>query len=329
MNIKEFFNKLKVTYSGFFLAVIMFFSLLFLSYLFYSGYTLKQSQKQIKEYYENHIRMADSLYCNLSSYNRFLIKESYCSSHAILTDSLINKTLGSDKILSDEQYKKLSWVISEHFNQISKQEKLYSSKITQDSLRLNMERILLEGQTKSLVDLHLNKVDNEYTNITIWAAILTVIFLVFSFFSIMKTEELISQGKESIQDIKKLKEEGAESVKSIEVEKVWRLKNLEKMELDFIERYKSYRENVEKNIQQVHSELLAQYQQVDSAQQSIRNDYNVLLQSLYNQYTSIFENKIRELDNVIKSTNITQSQFDVMDKDQSNQNEKGEKENGQ
>lgn len=324
MNIKDFFNNLKATYSGFFLAVIMFFSLLFLSYLFYSGYTLKQSQKQIKEYYENHIRMADSLYCNLSSYNRFLIKESYCSSHAILTDSLINKTLGSDKILSDEQYKKLSWVISEHFNQISKQEKLYSSKITQDSLRLSMERVLLEGQTKSLVDLHLNKVDNEYTNITIWAAILTVIFLVFSFFSIMKTEELISQGKEGIQDIKKLKEEGAESVKSIAKEKEKQKKELEEMRLDFLEKYKSDQKNLEKNIEQINKEAVESYKKSESIQMSIQNGYKASLQAFYNQYNEIFENKIKDLDNIIK---IIQSRLDDMDKDQSNQNEKGDKEN--
>lgn len=72
-------------------------------------------------------------------------------------------------------------------------------------MRLQNERALLENQIKSMIDLHLNKVEHEYSNLTMWAAILTILFLVFSFYSIYKMDELIQQGNEGVKDIRSLK----------------------------------------------------------------------------------------------------------------------------
>lgn len=63
-----------------------------------------------------------------------------------------------------------------------------------------------------MIDLHLTKIDHEYNNITMWAAILTILFLVFSFYSIFKMDELIQQGREGVKDIKRLKKVGDDSI---------------------------------------------------------------------------------------------------------------------
>ena len=73
----------------------------------------------------------------------------------------------------------------------------------------------MEGQIKNMVDLHLNKIEHEYNNITLWAAILTILFLVFSFYSIYKMDELIQQGRDGVLDIKQLKSDGEERIKDI------------------------------------------------------------------------------------------------------------------
>ena len=67
-----------------------------------------------------------------------------------------------------------------------KGEKNMKKVLKEDSLRLQNERVLLENQIKSMIDLHLNKVEHEYSNLTMWAAVLTILFLVFSFYSIFK-----------------------------------------------------------------------------------------------------------------------------------------------
>ena len=88
-----------------------------------------------------------------------------------------------------------------------------------DSLRLCTERELLEGQTKAMIDLHLDKIEHEYSNITMWGAILTILFLVFSFYSLYKIDELIKQGQEGVVKINNLKTEGEKIVNQFEVEK--------------------------------------------------------------------------------------------------------------
>ena len=93
----------------------------------------------------------------------------------------------------------------------------YNKLLKEDSLHLCNERALLEMQTKSMIDLHLNKVEHEYSNLTLWAAILTILFLVFSFYSIYKMDELIQRGNEGVKDIRNLKKSSEDIIEKLEV----------------------------------------------------------------------------------------------------------------
>ena len=212
---KLFFAILKrmaTSYGKFFLSVTGLFCCLFIGYLCYSSYTLNLSQKRIKDYYINHINKTDSLCFSISAYNTALIENIQKANNALLADSLIKYTLGSKQKLSENQYKDLSTIISNYYNQSIKIQEQHQSKLSRDSLQFNAERTLLEGQTKAMIDLHLTKIDHEYNNITMWAAILTILFLVFSFYSIFKMDELIQQGREGVKDIKRLKKVGDDSI---------------------------------------------------------------------------------------------------------------------
>ena len=57
--------------------------------------------------------------------------------------------------------------------------------------------------SEKMLELHLNKIEHEYTNITMWASVLTIIFLVFSFFSLFKIE----QSRKEIETKKKGEED--------------------------------------------------------------------------------------------------------------------------
>lgn len=208
-------KRMSTSYGKLFLVVISIFSLLFIAYLFYAGHTLRSSQERIKDYYTEHINKIDSVYCGISKYNLAWITETKKISDAVLADSLVKYTLGRTKILSKAQYQNLVTVISEHFKHVDQMQEWHKTKLLQDSIRLNAERVLLEGQIKNMVDLHLNKIEHEYNNITLWAAILTILFLVFSFYSIYKMDELIQQGRDGVLDIKQLKSDGEERIKDI------------------------------------------------------------------------------------------------------------------
>ena len=188
-----------------FLIVLLIMVCAFIIYLFSSNKTLLESQEKIKECHTEHIQKADSLYVNLITYNKELTCKLLECNTRIWADSLIKQSLKGNRTLSKAQYKELSNLLSIHFENLDVFHKEYDSKIQRDSLLLGIERDLLNGQTKTMIDLHLNKIEHEYSNITMWAAILTILFLVFSFYSIFKMDELIQQGNEGVKDIKHLK----------------------------------------------------------------------------------------------------------------------------
>ena len=295
-NKKIFFAILKrmaTSYGTFFLSVTGLFCCLFIGYLCYSSYTLNLSQKRIKDYYINHINKADSLCFSISAYNTELIENIQKANKALLADSLIKYTLGSKQKLSENQYKNLSTIISDHYNQSIKTQEQYQSKLSRDSLQLNAERTLLEGQTKAMIDLHLTKIDHEYNNITMWAAILTILFLVFSFYSIFKMDELIQQGREGVKDIKRLKKEGDDSITCVKTENNEQIKKLKEETEEIIKEHREKLESMSSSFSTQQNDLYKRTNEYlnglrknfDEQSQKILSEYNIILQEQSNAYT--------------------------------------------
>lgn len=174
----------KPKYAGLFLIVLSIYTIIFMTYQIIAICNLNSSQDKIKDYYIEHIEKVDSIYCKLGANNK-----------VILSTYMQDSTYNNDMELLYMEYNKV---------------------LREDSLRLCNERVLLEMQTKSMIDLHLNKVEHEYSNLTIWAAILTILFLVFSFYSIYKMDELIQQGNEGVKDIRSLKKSGEDLIEKLE-----------------------------------------------------------------------------------------------------------------
>lgn len=202
-------------YGKLFLLVLTIFTLSFGAFLIYANMEFCKSQENIKQSYAKHIQKADSLYWDMTTYNRECISQIANANTIILADSLIRFTLGNKQRLSLEQYNRLHGLISIHFAEIEQLHEKYDNRIQRDSLLLITERQVLDGQVKAMLDLHLNKIEHEYSNITLWAAILTILFLVFSFYSIFKMDSLVHQGIEGVNEIKQLKRDGDIAIQEI------------------------------------------------------------------------------------------------------------------
>ena len=288
-NKKIFFAILKrmtTSYGTFFLSVTGLFCCLFIGYLCYSSYTLNLSQKRIKDYYINHINKADSLCFSISAYNTERIENIQKTNNALLADSLIKYTLGSKQKLSENQYKNLSNIISNHYNQSIKIQEQYQSKLSRDSLQLNAERTLLEGQTKAMIDLHLTKIDHEYNNITMWAAILTILFLVFSFYSIFKMDELIQQGREGIKDIKRLKKEGDDSITYVKTKNNEQIAKLKEDTEQIIKEHREKLEDISSNFSVQQNDL---YRRADEYLNGLRRNSDEQSQKILSEYYNILQ----------------------------------------
>jgi predicted PurR-regulated permease PerM len=202
-------------YGRLFLLVLSVFTFIFICLLYYANKEFRNSQKDIISCYGQHINHADSLYHNMVNYNERYVFNINELSTKVATDSIIKVALNSKKGVSKEQYNNLSKIITSYFDDMRQLHEQYDRKIRHDSLLICTEEQLLKGQTNKLLELHLNKVEHEYSNITIWAAVLTILFLVFSFYSIFKMDELVQQGHEGVRDIRKLTDKGEHIIKTI------------------------------------------------------------------------------------------------------------------
>lgn len=216
---KLYYKAMQTKYGILFLWTLIGFAATFIIYLSYSHYSLKQSQERIRTDYIAHIQKADSLYIHWAEYNNTVMLSSQKVNNTVFRDSIIKSILSNKYRLSKSQYDNLILVLNSHFAKIDSLHKQYDEKLLRDSLRLNTERELLEGQTKTMLELHLNKIEHEYSNITMWGAVLTILFLVFSFYSIYKMDELIQQGDEGVKEIKNLKKEGKQDLDQLKIEK--------------------------------------------------------------------------------------------------------------
>ena len=215
---KLYYKGMQTKYGGLFLITLGIFTAIFIGYLICSHREFVKSQDSVKNCYAEHIKRADSLYLNIFRHNKDVVVGIQKISDATLADSLIKATLMNTRHLSKVQSNNLRVIIESHFKEIESLHEKYDEKLLKDSLRLSAERELINEQTKAMIDLHLNKIEHEYSNITLWAAVLTILFLVFSFYSVFKADELIKQGTDGLKEIKRIKTQGEQTVEKLKTE---------------------------------------------------------------------------------------------------------------
>lgn len=190
-------------------------------------------------------------------------------------------------------------VLDYRLTKIDALHKKYDEKLSRDSLRLNTERELLAGQTKTMLELHLNKIEHEYSSITMWGAVLTILFLVFSFYSIYKMDELIQQGNDGVKEIKHLKKEGKQDIIQIQKDK-------ERIVTDIQGQLKET-VNAMNNVQiKASEEFQERMRNMNSAKESLIADGQKTLDDFKKQFdkiikknNNIFGQKQKEFDNLI------------------------------
>lgn len=73
--------------------------------------------------------------------------------------------------------------------------------LQKDSALFKREIQLSQEEMNHLVSLHIDKIDNDYSQIGIWGGILSVIFLIFGFFAIFKIEETKAEAKNVLEGV--------------------------------------------------------------------------------------------------------------------------------
>lgn len=190
---------------------------MFIAYLSYAKYTLLTSQEDIVRNYDTHLRKVDSMYIALY---KNIQTRTYSTTKLVDTFFVeFNASLKNNQRSTVAPYNKLDIIFSKYFEKQEQTLNRFNSQIQRDSLILGAERLVLNEQVKNYVDLHLGQIENDYTNITIWAAVLTIIFLIFGFYSMFKMEHIIQQGEKSNEVIDLIKKEAENRIEQIKKSK--------------------------------------------------------------------------------------------------------------
>ena len=161
-------------------------------FLFQSNKNLKESQAEIVNTYKTIQESTDNsitFFINQSLDNRNQLQSMIYERIVQLSNAQSKKnTIPTEKLLAQ---------IYTDFECLKTQNDCILN-IATDSLTIQYDRLAASIMSEKMLELHLDKIEHEYTNITIWAAVLTIVFLIFSFFSLFKIE----QSRKEIEDLK-------------------------------------------------------------------------------------------------------------------------------
>lgn len=286
---------MQTKYGTVFLITLSAFAAVFICYLRCSHREFVKSQNNVKNCYEEHITRADTLYLNILRYNKDVVLGIQKMSDATLADSLIRASLANTRHLSKAQSNNLEVIIRSHFKEMESLHEKYGEKLSRDSLRLNVERDLLNGQTKTMIDLHLNKIEHEYSNITLWAAVLTILFLVFSFYSVFKIDELVQQGTDGLKEIQRIKRQGEQTVDRLNKDGEDLLKSTEEKIRGFVMRQQRNMIESSREFEKEKSEISKSLQNLNTTNLTFENE----MEKLRSKYEREFSQQLAEFRNLV------------------------------
>ena len=184
---------------GFLVSIIICFSINFIA-MKCTGDSYRDGQQRILKAYDESLAVIDSIQKNNEDALNRAISEREKTITKIMSDSFIEKTQG----LCPQQKEAVKKYVRPYL-EVTTRELNIKEKIQANPTH---EMQLLRDEIKSLLQLEFNKMQNEYESLEIWSSILTIIFLIFSFYSFFKTEHLEEQGSQALGRIKELEGDG-------------------------------------------------------------------------------------------------------------------------
>ena len=172
------------------------------------NHSYENGQQRILMSYKESLALIDSLQKqNEEALNRVL-SEREQTIKKILSDTLVDSIQGLCPKQKDAVRKYVRPYLEVTTRELDVKEKIKSDP--------NHEYKLLRDEIRSLLQLEFNKIQNEYEALEIWAAILTVVFLIFSFYSFFKTEKLEEDGRQSITRINTMENDARNNLNDLQ-----------------------------------------------------------------------------------------------------------------
>ena len=255
-------------YGKLFLAVLSGFTIMFGIYLLASNNALRKSQDKIIESYISHVQSVDSMYLARIESMTDLLSTSQIAAEFVVDSALVSEVLKSNKRMSKVQYDNLKLLLNEYHSFAEKKYQDHLNLLLRDSLFINTELALLGGQTQQMLQLHLDRIEHEHSNVTLWGAVLTILFIVFAFYSFFKMDDLISSGQKGLERLEGLETKANAAINNIEQARLDSESKSKEIVDAFTNNFKKTTSNFNKQIEDKLSDL---NKCVESAQEILRN----------------------------------------------------------
>ena len=255
-------------YGKLFLAVLSGFTIMFGIYLLASNNALRKSQDKIIESYISHVQSVDSMYLARIESMTDLLSTSQIAAEFVVDSALVSEVLKSNKRMSKVQYDNLKLLLNEYHSLAENKYQDHLNLLLRDSLFINTELALLGGQTQQMLQLHLDRIEHEHSNVTLWGAVLTILFIVFAFYSFFKMDDLISSGQKGLERLEGLETKANAAINNIEQARLDSESKSKEIVDAFTNNFKKTTSNFNKQIEDKLSDL---NKCVESAQEILRN----------------------------------------------------------
>lgn len=160
--------------------------------------------------------------------------------------------------------------------------------------------------SKELLELQSTKIQSDYAILSLWAGILMIVFLVFSIYSMFKTDEMLRQSREGLKAIEETEKEADNIISRVETktnEEIIKVSNKATEESTRIQ------QDASNTIDEVKKEILdmrtAFSKDVSEKSQAFQDKYDEMMRKL-EETTANNTSLIQQLVQTIKDTTVEQ-----------------------
>lgn len=205
---------------------------------------------------------------------------------------------------------------------------LKSLTLTKDStIRLDniVIDIIKENQKESLslLELQYNKIQNDFTVLSLWAGILMIVFLIFSIYSMFKTDEMQKQGREYLNKMEEFSQKAKETSESIEEQVSSQIAALEK---NTVEEMQKLSDESQRQLSQLQTKITDLQKTFETAVSTKTSEFENSVTAKTNE----FDISVQQYKNMLEATSkrndklFTQLVNAIRDTSSSNKDEKEE-----
>lgn len=179
-------------YCSRFLWLISIFTLILIAAVVCMHCAFTQSQQKIIDTHKEHLDKTQE--CLTSIYNNLKNDPVNCDSLIYILEC---DTTLAQKIVDYPAVKNLILGLANNMSY-----RAMADELKKDSILINRQLANAQHATSELLELHFNRIQHEYTVLALWAGVLMIVFLIFSFYSLYKTDDIAKQSKENLKEIK-------------------------------------------------------------------------------------------------------------------------------